>query len=65
MNEFDKTWVKAVAGFIASYAILAIIIGLFYLPDLYWQMAWQMIRGATPFVAVIIVGLIINQKIKR
>lgn len=65
MSEFDKVWVKAVAGFIASYVVIAILIGLFYVPDLYWQMAWQMIRGAAPFVAVIIVGLVINQRIKR
>lgn len=64
MNEFDKTWVKAIALLLASYAILAIVIGLFYVPDLYWQMAWQMIRGAAPFVACIIVAVWINQRIK-
>ena len=65
MNEFDKTWLKAVGLYLGSIALVFVGVGLTKLPHVYWQVAWVMVKGAIPFAIAIVIAVYINQRINR
>ena len=70
MNRIDKAalqgWALIFGAVVLAIAVwgLAYVV-ITYVPVVFWQVAWAMVKGALPFAVAITIAVWINQRISK